>query len=63
MNEVIDAEIKQTSLIRASPEKNYDAFATGAGLDSWFTSGSEVDARSGGTIRFSWTDWGCQQLH
>ncbi|MFW9943564.1 MAG: SRPBCC domain-containing protein [Candidatus Sifarchaeia archaeon] len=58
MDEIIGAEIKQTSLIRASPEKIYDAFATGAGLDSWFTSGSEVDARPGGEIKFSWKDWG-----
>ncbi|MFX1416470.1 MAG: SRPBCC domain-containing protein [Promethearchaeota archaeon] len=58
MGEIIGAEIKQTSLIRASPEKIFDAFATGAGLDSWFTSGSEVDARPGGEIKFSWKDWG-----
>lgn len=58
MDEIIGAEIKQTSLIRASPEKIFDAFATGAGLDSWFTSGSEVDARPGGEIKFSWKDWG-----
>ncbi|MFX0044840.1 MAG: SRPBCC domain-containing protein [Candidatus Hermodarchaeota archaeon] len=58
MNEIIEAEIKQSTLIRASPEKIYDAFFTGAGLDSWFTSGSEVDARPGGTIKFSWKDWG-----
>jgi uncharacterized protein YndB with AHSA1/START domain len=58
MNEVIEAEIKQTSLVRASPEKVYDAITTGAGLDSWFTSGFEVDARPGGIIKFSWKDWG-----
>ncbi len=58
MDEIVESEIKQSSLIRASPEKVYDAFATGTGLDSWFTSGSEVDARPGGTIKFSWKDWG-----
>ena len=58
MNETIESEIRQSTLIRAAPEKVYDAFFTGAGLDSWFTSGSEVDARPDGTIKFSWKDWG-----
>ncbi|NHI89259.1 MAG: SRPBCC domain-containing protein [Candidatus Thorarchaeota archaeon] len=58
MTELIDVEIKQSTLVRAEPEKVYDALTTGEGLDAWFTVGSEVDARSGGSIKFSWKDWG-----
>ncbi len=58
MTELIDVEIKQSTFIRANPEKVYDAIATAEGLDSWFTDGSEVDARPGGRIKFVWKDWG-----
>ncbi len=58
MTNMIDAEIRQTTLVRATPEEAYDALATGEGLDAWFTSGSEVDARPGGSITFRWKDWG-----
>jgi uncharacterized protein YndB with AHSA1/START domain len=58
MTKPLDVEIKQVTLIRASPEKVYDAIATGEGLDAWFTSGSFVDARPGGRIKFVWKDWG-----
>ncbi len=58
MTNIIDAEIRQTTLVRATPEEVYDALATGEGLDAWFTSGSEVDARPGGSITFRWKDWG-----
>jgi uncharacterized protein YndB with AHSA1/START domain len=58
MTNPLDVEIKQATLIRASPEKVYDALATAEGLDSWFTSGSVVDAKPGGRIKFVWKDWG-----
>ena len=58
MPKIIDVEIKQTTLVRAPPEDVYDALTTGDGLDAWFTSGSEVDARPGGSITFRWKDWG-----
>ncbi len=58
MTDSLGVEIKQATLIRASPERVYDAIATAEGLDSWFTSGSVVDARPGGRIQFVWKDWG-----
>jgi uncharacterized protein YndB with AHSA1/START domain len=58
MTELIDVEIRQNTLVRAEPEKVYDALTTGEGLDAWFTVGSEVDARPGGSITFRWKDWG-----
>lgn len=48
-------------LVRAEPGAVYDAFATAAGLDGWFTSGAEVDARPGGRIVFRWKEWGVER--
>ncbi len=45
-------------LVRAEPQRVYDALATGEGLDAWFTTGASVDARPGGRIQFRWRDWG-----
>ncbi len=45
-------------LVRAEPQRVYDALATGEGLDAWFTTGASVDARPGGRIQFRWKDWG-----
>jgi uncharacterized protein YndB with AHSA1/START domain len=54
--------IRHSTFIGASPEAVYDALATGAGLDSWFTSGAEVDAREGGSIRFRWRGHGLDRI-
>lgn len=61
MPERIANEVKQTVYIRAPREKVYDAFATAEGLDGWFTRGSRVDARPGGTLLFRWVDWGAEK--
>jgi uncharacterized protein YndB with AHSA1/START domain len=58
MTKMIDAEIKQNTLVRAKPEKVYDSLTTGEGLDAWFTVGSVVDARPNGSITFRWKNWG-----
>jgi len=58
MSKTIDAEIKFSILIRADPERVYEAITTAKGLDAWFTAGAEVDARPGGYIMFRWKDWG-----
>jgi uncharacterized protein YndB with AHSA1/START domain len=58
MESLIDAEIRQKTLVRAPPELVYDAVATAEGLDSWFTKGSELEARPGGKIVFRWRKWG-----
>lgn len=58
MAKLIDAEIRQTTLVRAEPEKVYDGIASAEGLDAWFTYNSELDARPGGDIIFRWKDWG-----
>ncbi len=56
------AEIHHATLVRAEPERVYDALTTAAGLDGWFTSGATVDARPGGEIRFRWRGWGPDEI-
>lgn len=53
-NEKVDFK----TLIRVSPERCFDALATGAGLNEWFTQGATVDLQPGGSIEFRWQDWG-----
>lgn len=58
MTAPIEEPIRCEVLVCAAPEAAYDAIATAAGLDAWFTAGASVDARPGGEIRFRWKDWG-----
>ena len=58
MSKVMDEEIRQTTLVRAEPEKVYDGIASAEGLNAWFTFNSELDPRPGGDIVFRWKDWG-----
>ena len=55
---LLDAEIAHAALVRAPREEVYDAFATARGLDAWFTTGAEVDARPGGVMHWRWNEWG-----
>ena len=58
MAKMRDEKVNFKTLVRVKPERVYDALATGAGLDEWFTVGATVDARPGGTIHFRWRDHG-----
>lgn len=58
MSEFMTESIKQATFIKASPEDVYDTITSGAGWDSFFTKGTEVDARTGGKITFRWENWG-----
>ena len=58
MTKLLDTEIRQTTLVRANPEKVYDGIASAEGLNTWFTYNSELDPRPGGDIVFRWKDWG-----
>jgi len=53
-----DHRVTFDTIVRAAPERVYDAVATAEGLDAWFTTGASVDARPGGSIMFRWKDWG-----
>ncbi|MBV7338468.1 SRPBCC domain-containing protein [Chloroflexi bacterium TSY] len=51
-------EVQHSVLVYAKPETVYDAFTTTEHLNSWFTTGSEVDPRPGGQMIWRWVDWG-----
>lgn len=55
-------EVRHSVFIRAAPRAVYDLFATASGLDSWFTTGTEIEARSGGRIVYRWKDWGPEHV-
>ena len=58
MKRKLDRKVSFSTLVRAEPERVYDAIATAEGLDKWFTKGASVDARAGGSIQFRWKDYG-----
>ncbi|MFN7989308.1 MAG: GNAT family N-acetyltransferase [Thermoanaerobaculia bacterium] len=45
-------------LVKAPPERVWQAIASAEGLDGWFTSGTTLDARPGGRLAFRWERWG-----
>jgi uncharacterized protein YndB with AHSA1/START domain len=53
-----DSPILHKVLIRAERKRVFDAMTTAHGLDAWFTRGSSVDLRPGGTLIFRWREWG-----
>jgi uncharacterized protein YndB with AHSA1/START domain len=55
-------EVRFDTIVRADPEKVFDAIATAEGLDGWFTSGTELDSRPGGTLILRWKDWGLEKF-
>ena len=54
--------ISHSVLIRAEPERVYDAFTTSEGLDGWFTTGASVDSRPGGEMVWRWKEWGPEKV-
>ncbi len=60
MSQLLSEKVDFSILFRVPAERVYDALATAAGLDEWFTSGAEVDARAGGEIHFRWQNWGLE---
>lgn len=63
MPEKLDLEVKHSTLIRAPREKVYDAFATADGLNAWFTTGAQIDARPGGAMLFRFVDWDAEKIN
>ena len=55
-------EVRFATIVRAEPETVFDAIATAEGLDSWFTSGTTLEARAGGVLVFRWKDWGVEKF-
>ncbi|MEM9555987.1 MAG: SRPBCC domain-containing protein [Acidobacteriota bacterium] len=54
--------VEHSTYIEAPPADVYRLLATGEGLDSWFTTGAEVDARPGGSITFRWRNFGLDAI-
>jgi len=59
---LVEEAIVQSTLVRAEPEKVYDAITTAEALDGWFTEGAEVEPREGGHIKFRWRNWGADKV-
>ena len=55
--------IDYTTYINASPGHVYEALTTGKGWDSWFTQGTTVDLRPGGSIQLRWKDFGPRRVN
>jgi uncharacterized protein YndB with AHSA1/START domain len=55
-------EIRLATLVRAPRDRVYDALTQAAELDSWFTTGAEVEPRPGGTMRWRWDGWGPDEV-
>ncbi len=55
--------IRHKTFIAATPAEVYRNIATNEGLDSWFTDGSKVDPRPGGTITFRWRKIGRDRVN
>ena len=55
-------EVRFDTVVRAAPDTVFDAIATAEGLDGWFTSGTELDPRPGGTLVLRWRDWGVEKF-
>jgi uncharacterized protein YndB with AHSA1/START domain len=58
MVKIMNEKVNFSTLVRAIPERVYDAVATSQGLNSWFTTDASVDAVAGGRIELRWKDWG-----
>ena len=55
-------EVRFDTIVRAEREKVFDAIATAGGLDGWFTEGTELDPKPGGTLILRWKDWGVEKF-
>lgn len=58
MAELFDAKIKQRTFIAVSPQKVYETITSGAGWDTFFTTGMTLDLKPGGACNFKWKEWG-----
>ncbi|HEV2527969.1 MAG TPA: SRPBCC domain-containing protein [Thermomicrobiales bacterium] len=56
--QMLNIDIVHRTRIRRPIADVYDALTTGPGFDGWFTAGSEIDARQGGSYTFRWREDG-----
>jgi len=55
-------EVRFETIVHAEPEQVYDALGTAEGFDGWFTSGTTLEERPGGTLVFRYKDWGVEKF-
>jgi uncharacterized protein YndB with AHSA1/START domain len=60
--QLIDTPIRHETYIDTDVRTVWETLISADGWDGWFTSGMELDARSGGAIRFRWIDWGPRRI-
>jgi uncharacterized protein YndB with AHSA1/START domain len=58
LSDTIPEQIKQTTYIKAPPEKVYDTITSGEGWNAFFTKHTTVEPHPGGSIMFRWENWG-----
>jgi len=58
---VLPEPIVHKTWIRSSRDDVFNALATAAGFDAWFTRGTALEERPGGELRFVWRDWGADR--
>lgn len=56
------AEIRHAVLVRAKPERVYNALTDPRQVDAWFTCGSFGEARPGSRITWRWREWGPDRI-
>ena len=62
MAEKIAAPITHKTLVSAPQEAVFDALATSAGFDRWFTDGTTLEGKPGGEMVLCWVDWGADRV-
>ncbi|HSH00365.1 MAG TPA: SRPBCC domain-containing protein [candidate division Zixibacteria bacterium] len=62
MSQPLGQNINHKTLIRAPRERVFEALTTADGWNAWFTKGSEIDPRVGGTLTLRWQDWGPDKI-
>jgi uncharacterized protein YndB with AHSA1/START domain len=60
--EALGIDIEHSVLVRAPRDRVYDVLTTAEGWDAWFTTGTRLDARPGGTIELRWRAWGPDEI-
>jgi len=58
MENMRDEKVDFRILVRVPPVRVFDALATAAGINAWFTQATEIEPQPGGKIVFRWKDYG-----
>ncbi len=59
---MLDVDIRHSTLIRADPERAWQALTTAEGMNAWFTTGAEWTHEPGSVMRWRWENWGTEHV-